>query len=173
MAGICIDIDNAVLRRFARCLINSLLDLASSQLEALKALIVAQLVYLDGLILAILVQAAQYDILAQQFKLAEAAIREQLDSLQDQINKIPRGELDTRCVEIALLNGTLNQVFAQLRVPLETILEELERILSFQDELERLRQQYEKAKELFISLLDILDQLILEAKCLEASGSGV
>jgi hypothetical protein len=171
MAGICIDLNNSVLNTFARCLINNLLDLSSGQLEALKKLIQAQLLILDGLIASLIAQALQYDILAQQYRLAEAAIRAQIQEIEDQINNIPRGDLDTRCLEIALLGGTLQAVFARLRAPLETILDELERILSFQDELERARLQYERAKELFLSLLDILDQLILEAKCIEAANA--
>ena len=167
--ALCIDLNNPVLNRFARCLINSLLDLSSGELQALKALILSQIALLDALIAAAILKALQYDILAQQYRLARKALEEQLADIQDKTNKLPRGDLDTRCLEIALLMGTLNQVYAQIRAPLDVILDEIDRIVSFADELQRIRQQYERAKELFVFLLDILDQLILEAKCMEAA----
>lgn len=171
MAGLCVDLDSAILNKFAKCLINTLLNLAAAQLEQLKQLILAQIALLDVQIAALILRAAQYDILAQQYRLVAQAIRLQLDEIQNKLNALPVGLLDPSCLEWANINGGINQFFAALRAPLEDILNELERILSFQDELQRLRLEYEALKKLLLDTIDLLDALILEAKCREAAAA--
>jgi hypothetical protein len=167
--GLCVDLDNPILNFLAKCLINTLLNMGAQQLEAFKAYLQAQLAVLDAQIAGLIAQAAAYDFLAQQYKLAEESVKKELDIIQAKIAGLPLKDLDPTCFEWASLYGGLNGLFAAIRAPIEEILFELERITSFMDEIAKLRAEYEALKKFIFDLLAIIDILIVEAKCRQAS----
>jgi uncharacterized protein YhaN len=169
--ALCVDLNNGIAKKFAQCLINTLLNLASAALQALKQVLTAMLVPVDLAIAQLMVTLAQYDLLAQQYKAAEAVIKATLDQIQNKLNGLPLGLLDPTCFEWANLNGGINAFLQnEIRPPIDQILFELERLTSFQSELQALKAEYEALKALWLDTIDVLDTLILEAKCREAAG---
>jgi len=162
----CTDINNA----FARCLINTLLNLASAALQALKALLQQELAILEILIAELMMQLLQYDVLAQAEKAFADKLRTELDRITNLLNGLPLGLLDKACLEWANLNGGINGLIQnEIRPPIEAILYDLNRILSFREELNDLVSEYQALKQLLLDVIDLLDILILEAKCRESN----
>lgn len=155
---------------FARCVINTLLNMAVAALQALKAFLQAQLVYLDLLVAQLMLQLMQYDVLGALMKAQADAVRALIDSMISMLNGLPLGLIDPACLEWAgIMDGINGYVQNEIKPPLEQILSELERLASFQDELQALKNEYEALKQLFMDLLDLLEAVILEAKCRQAT----
>jgi hypothetical protein len=169
--ALCTDLDGGIAGIFERCLINTLLNLAAAALEALKQVLLALLVPIDLAVAELIARLAQYDLLAQQLRLIRDAINGQIEALLERLNQLPLGLLDRECLAWAGINGSItNFLNGEIRPPLDQVLFELERLASFQSDLELLRNEYLAAKKLFTDVIDLLTTLILEAKCREAAG---
>jgi len=164
--GLCADPNSA----FERCLVNTLLNLASAALQALKQLLQQELILVDAAINALMLQLLQYDVLGRAAKLLGDQIRKELDDVTQLLNGLPLGLLDKSCLEWAHLNDGINGFIQnEVRPPIEQILFEAERIASFQDELNAAKRELDAFKQLLLDVIDLLDILILEAKCRETA----
>lgn len=169
MSDLCTKFNSA----FARCVINTLLNMAVAALQALKAFLLAQLAYLDLIIAQIMMQLMQYDVLGMFMKQQADAVRKIVDNAISMLNGLPLGLIDPACLEWAgIMDGINDYIQNEIKPPLEQILSELERLASFSDELQALKNEYEALKQLFLDLLDLIEAVILEAKCRKAQGAG-
>lgn len=169
MSDLCTKFNSA----FARCVINTLLNMAAAALQALKAFLMAQLAYLDVIIAQIMMQLMQYDVLGMLVKKQADAVRAFVDQMTAMLNGLPLGLIDPACLEWAgIMDGINDYIQNEIKPPLDQILSELERLASFQDELQALKNEYEALKQLFLDLLDLIEAVILEAKCRKAKNDG-
>jgi hypothetical protein len=158
---------------FARCVINTLLNMAVAALEALKAFLQAQVVFLDVIIAQLMMQLMQYDVLGMIVKKEADAVRAFVDQMISMLNGLPLGLIDPACLEWAgIMDGINDYIQNEIKPPLDQILTELERLSSFQDELQALKNEYEALKQLFFDLIDLIEAVILEAKCRKAKSAG-
>jgi len=156
--------------KFARCLINTLLNLAAAMLELFKQFLLSQILLLDAAIAALIAQLVEADILAIQVRLAHDIISGVFDGVTGFLNGLPLGLLDKECTDWAGLNGNIQDfINDEVRPPVDDLLDELERILSVQQALSFLKRQYEETKQTFLDMIDLLEELILEQKCREAA----
>jgi len=155
---------------FARCLINTLLNLSSSALEALQKLLQTEVVFIDFALTDLITQAIAADVLGQQATLAKNFAEAEIQQIEQLLNGLPLGTLDQSCLDWANLNGGING-FIQNEIvpPIEQILFELDRIISFQSQINALKTEYEALKQFFSDVISLLDSVILEAKCREAN----
>lgn len=151
---------------FARCLINTLLNLGAAGLQALKSVIMGELALLDVALVALIGQLLAADIVAQQAQLIYNVILAEEQVIVSTLNGLPLGLLDPSCTEWAGLSGSING-FIQNEVlpPINAILEDILRILSLQQEVGALKAIYEALKTFLLGIVDLLTELILEAKC--------
>jgi hypothetical protein len=168
---LCIKTSNPVLQLVAQCLINTLLNLSSAALQLFKQFLEAELTFIDVAVYGLIVQLEAADILAQEVQAAKDFAEAELQQLEQLLNGLPLGLLDTSCTDWAGLNGGING-FLQNEIvpPVEQILFELNRVLSLQTELGLLKAEYEALKQFLLNVIDVLDLLILEKKCREAAG---
>lgn len=158
---------------FARCVINTLLNMAAAALRALKLFLESQLVFLDMLIAQILMTLMQYDILGMFVKKQADMIRMLFDTILAALEGLPLGLIDPACLEWAgIMDGLTSFIENEIRPPIDQILRELERLASFQDELQALKREYEALKQLFLDLMDAIEACILEAKCRKNAKAG-
>lgn len=158
---------------FVKCIINTLLNMAVAALEAFKAWLIAQSTVLDAYIAYLMMQALQYNVLGMLMKKAADVARALFEKALQALAGLPLNQIDPNCLEWAGIMGNLNELIDnEIRPPFERILEELERLTSFQDELEALKKQYEELKQLILDLIDLLEAVILEAKCRKAASAG-
>jgi hypothetical protein len=161
MSDLCTNLNSA----FARCVI--------AALQALKAFLLQQVAYLDVIVATLLMQIAQYDVLGMIVKKQADAIRAFVDKMTSMLNGLPLGLIDPACLEWAgIMQGINDLIQNEIKPPLEQILSELERLASFQDELQALKNEYEALKQLFFDLIDLIEAVILEAKCRKAAEEG-
>lgn len=169
MSDLCTNFNSA----FARCVINTLLNMAVAALQALKSFLAIQVTFLDLLIAQLMMQLMQYDVLGAIVKKQADAARAIMDKATSMLNGLPLGLLDPACLEWAgIMDGINGLIQNEIRPPFEQILSELERLASFQDELQGLKNEYEALKQLLSDLLDLLEAVILEAKCRKAKSAG-
>ena len=165
--ALCTDQDSTL----SRCLVNTLLLLGSAGLQALQKFINAELALVDIELAELFTKLVQYDLLGQLAKKYGDFAEAELNSLVSVLNGLPLGLLDKSCLEWASLNDGING-FLQNEIvpPIQTIIYEVERVASFQSELVELQEGYQALKQLLNDTLDLLDTLILEAKCRELAG---
>jgi len=164
MASLCSDPGNA----FERCLINTLLNLGVAGLQALQKLIQAELALVDVAIANLIIQLSQYDLLGQFVKKEADFLEAEFDSILSILNGLPLGLLDKDCVSWAGLNDGINGFLQnEVRPPVEQILDAVKRYTSIQGELADLQSEYEQLKTLLNDTLELLQILILNAKCAE------
>jgi hypothetical protein len=146
--------------------------MAVAALQALKAFLIAQLTLLDVIIAQLMMQIMQYDVLGMLVKKQADAVRALVEKVTSMLNGLPLGVIDPACLEWAgIMDGINGFIQNEIRPPLEQILSELERLTSFQDELQALKNEYEALKQLFLDMVDLIEAVILEAKCRQAQGS--
>jgi len=154
------------LSTFERCLVNTLLNLGAYGLEALQSFIRTELILIDAELAALLMQLLQYDLLGQLAKKYGDIANAEFNSLISVLNGLPLGLLDKECLGWANLSNGINGFLQnEIQPPFQQIIYEVERYASFQSELAALQSDFEQLKELLTGTLDLLDTLILEAKC--------
>lgn len=159
---------------FARCVINTLLNLAAAALEALKLFLLSQIPFLDMIVAGLLMQLLQYDILGIWMKAQKEAIQAAMDEALSTLNGLPLGIIDPACLEWAGIMGSINDLIqGEIRPPIDQILNELERLLSFQEDVNALKTKYEEMKQSFLDLIDLIEAVLLEQKCRAAEGGNV
>jgi hypothetical protein len=163
---LCINSNSPILNMFAQCLINTLLNISAAGLQLLKQLIETELTLIDTALVALILQQEAADVLGQKTQLLANVINAEFDQIEHTLNSLPLGLLDQSCTDWANLNGGING-FLQNEVlpPVKQILFELARIASHQDELGEEKMEYENLKTFLLDIIDLLDLLILEAKC--------
>ena len=164
-SDLCVDFSQS---QFSRCLINTLLTLSSSALGGLKALITLELTFVDAKLIDLIIQSEAADILGQQTTLLKNVVQAELNQIQSQLSSLPLGLLDQSCTDWATLNGGITGFLNnEIVPPISQILFELQRLVSMQSEIGALKSEYEGLKQYFLDVLDLLDEVILEAKCRE------
>jgi hypothetical protein len=158
---------------FEKCLINTLLNLGAAGLQALKQVLNAELLLIDAALVTLIAQLLAADVVAQQAQLIYNVIQAEEAQLVSILNGLPLGLLDPSCTSWAGLNGSINQFIQQTVLPpINQILQDILRILSLQSELAALKAAWEALKAFFLGIIDLLTQLILEAKCRQAASGG-
>ena len=157
------------LRPIAVCVARWLYEQASWVLKQLKKLLLWLIDLIDAQIAALRAWAAQYDFLAKGEQWLWDQIKWFLDELMNQLNSAPKGPLGDLCPEfVGYITDPLLGLLEAFTRSLTYVHEDVNSLLSYMDELDRLIAYWDNTKQDLVATVDILDAALYEALMNEA-----
>lgn len=154
----------------ALCILRWLYAQVAPLLEALKAIILAMIAWVDAFLAALKAWLAQFDILAQIEEAAWAIVQAIIDQIRNALTNIPLGPLKELCPEFyALITDPALLLFDTAVSGLNIWRERYKNVLSFMDELEVLFQYWTGVKNELVALVESIDDAIYWAMMEAAS----
>jgi hypothetical protein len=154
----------------AICVLRWLYAQVAPLLEALKAILLAIIQFIDAQILLWKALLSQLDILKAIEEAAWAIVQAVIDKIRDTLTAIPEGPLKELCPEFyQLFTDPALQIFDTLVSGLSIYRERYKNVLSFMDEVEVLFQYWEGIKNELVALVESIDDAIYWAMMEAAS----
>jgi len=154
----------------ALCILRWLYAQVAPLLEALKAIILAMIAWVDAFLAALKAWLAQFDVLSQIEEAAWAIVQAILDQIRDALTSIPDGPLKELCPEFyQLITDPALLLFDTAVSGLTIFRERYKNLLSFMDELEVLFQYWTGVKNELVALVESIDDAIYWAMMEAAS----
>jgi hypothetical protein len=154
----------------AICVLRWLYAQVAPLLEALKAILLAIIQFIDAQILLLKALLSQLDILKAIEEAAWAIVQAVIDKIRDTLTAIPEGPLKELCPEFyQLFTDPALQIFDTLVSGLSIYRERYKNVLSFMDEVEVLFQYWEGIKNELVALVESIDDAIYWAMMEAAS----
>lgn len=154
----------------ALCILNWLYAQVAPLLEALKAILLAIIQFIDTQILWLKAQLSLLDILKIMEEAAWAIVQALIDKIRDTLTAIPGGPLRDLCPEFyAMITNPALEIFDLSVAGLSIYRERYKNVLSFMDEVEALYQYWNTIKLELVALVESIDDAIYWAKMEAAS----
>jgi hypothetical protein len=154
----------------AICVLRWLYAQVAPLLEALKAILLAIIQFIDLQVQLLKAMLAQLDILKAIEEAAWAIVQAIIDKIRDTLTAIPGGPLQELCPEFyQLITDPALQIFDASVAALSIYRERYKNVLSFMDEIEVLFQYWEGIKNELVALVESIDDAIYWAKMEAAS----
>lgn len=154
----------------ALCILNWLYAQVAPLLEALKAILLAIIQFIDTQILWLKAQLSLLDILKIMEEAAWAIVQALIDKIRDTLTAIPCGPLRDLCPEFyAMITNPALEIFDLSVAGLSIYRERYKNVLSFMDEVEALYQYWNTIKLELVALVESIDDAIYWAKMEAAS----
>lgn len=155
----------------ALCILNWLYAQVAPLLEALKAILLAIIQYIDAQILWLKAQLAQLDILKNIEEAAWAIVQAMINLIRDTLTALPfTGPLRELCPEFyQMITDPALEIFDISVSGLSIYRERYKNVLSFMDEVEVLYQYWLGIKNELVALVESVDDAIYWAKMEAAS----
>jgi len=162
---------NTVGGNIAMCVLRWLYAQVQPLLEALKAIILAMIGFVDAQILWLKALLAQYDIVKMMEEASWAIVEAILNSIRDTLLNLPTGPLKDLCPEFyQLITDPALMLFDAAVGGLTIWREKYKNVVSFMDEIEALFQHWDAIKAELVTLVESIDDAIYWAMK-EAAGS--
>jgi hypothetical protein len=157
------------LRPIAKCLLRWIYEQASEVLQQLKKMLLWLINQIDLQIIALRAWAAQYDYIAQGEQWLWDQVSWFLDELMNQIKSAPKGPAADACPEFAAyVTDPLLGLLEAFTRSLNFVHEDLNSLVSFMDELDRLIGYWDNTKQDLVATVDIIDAALYEVLMNEA-----
>jgi hypothetical protein len=154
----------------AICILRWLYAQVAPLLEALKAILLAIIQFIDLQVQLLKAMLAQLDILKAIEEAAWAIVQAIINKIRDTLTAIPEGPLKELCPEFyRLFTDPALQIFDASVAALSIYRERYKNVLSFMDEIEVLFQYWEGIKNELVALVESIDDAIYWAKMEAAS----
>jgi hypothetical protein len=154
----------------AICILRWLYAQVAPLLEALKAILLAIIQFIDAQIQLLKALLAQLDILKAIEEAAWMIVQAVIDKIRDTLTAIPAGPLKELCPEFyQMFTDPALQIFDTLVSGLSIYRERYKNVLSFMDEVEVLFQYWEGIKNELVALVESIDDAIYWANMEAAS----
>jgi hypothetical protein len=155
----------------ALCILNWLYAQVAPLLEALKAILLAIIQFIDSQVLWLKAQLSMLDILKAMEEAAWAIVQALIDKIRDTLTAIPgTGPLRALCPEFyAMITNPALEIFDLSVAGLSIYRERYKNVLSFMDEVEALYQYWNTIKLELVALVESVDDAIYWAKMEAAS----
>jgi hypothetical protein len=154
----------------AKCILAWLYAQVAPLLEALKAILLAIIQFIDLQIQLLKAMLAQLDILKALEEAAWAIVEAIINKIRDTLTAIPAGPLKELCPEFyQLFTDPALQIFDASVAALTIYRERYKNVLSFMDEVEVLFQYWEGIKNELVALVESIDDAIYWANMEAAS----
>jgi len=142
----------------ALCILRWLYAQVAPLLEALKAILLAIIEYIDLQIQWLVAWLAQFDILKALEEAAWAIVQTIIDQVRDALTNIPDGPLKELCPEFyQMITDPALLLFDTATSALTVWRERYKNVVSFTDELEVLLQYWEGIKNELVALVESVD----------------
>ncbi len=152
------DLEGEAAAGIAQCILNWLYSQIEPILDALKAILMAMLLFIDAQVLALRALLAQYDILAMLEKASWDAVQAIIDAIRNQLTSFPEGPLRELCPEFySMLTDPALQLFDTSVAALTIWRERYKNVLSYMDEVEGLLQHWETVRNELAALINLID----------------
>jgi len=153
-----------------KCILEWLYAQVAPLLEALKAILLAIIQFIDLQVQFLKALLSQLDILKVIEEAAWAIVQAVIDKVRDTLTAIPEGPLKELCPEFyQMFTDPALQIFDTLVSGLSIYRERYKNVLSFMDEVEVLFQYWEGIKSELVALVESIDDAIYWAKMEAAS----
>ena len=152
----------------AVCILRWLYAQVAPLLEALQAIILAMIAWVDAFLAALKAWLAQFDILSQIEEAAWAVVQAIVDQIRTALTGLPGGPLRELCPEFySMITDPALALFDTAVSGLNIWRERYKNVLSFMDELETLFQYWTGVKneltDLTVSIDDAIYWAMMEA----------
>lgn len=137
------------------CVALILCSLSKPVLGALRAVINQQLAFLELELAQVQAQLLRFDVLTVPLQAAQAVANQVLQSAQSAAGLLPLG-LITGCADLGAFNINLNQVLATATADVNDTLNDLNRTLSFKEELQATIASIGEVRTQFQAILDVI-----------------
>lgn len=141
------------------CVKDILCTLSDSVLNSLQALIDGQVSILQSQIGVFQAQLLQYDVLAIPVQATQEAAQAVVDEVRSSAFLIPLNAI-SECVDLGNFNLNLSQSIDIAAADADAILGELNRLLSYREELNALINELNNAIDQFTAVSGIIDQCL-------------
>lgn len=138
------------------CVKQILCSLSDSVLNSLQTLIDGQVAIVEAQIGIYQAQLLQYDILALPVEAAQQAAQSVVDEVKDSAFLIPLNAI-SNCVDLGFFNQNLLQSVDTAIASASDVLGELNRLLSYREELNALVNELNSLLEQFDAISDIIN----------------
>ena len=142
---------------FNPCLKSILCALGQATLDALNTVLQAQLVVIDAQIAAFTAQLAILDILTLPLSAAAVVAQEAINAANQVVSLVPLG-LISDCADLGDLNVNLTQVLDNANADFQDIVTDLNRKLSFKDEINAGLEQLAEVRQQFSDILLTIEE---------------
>jgi hypothetical protein len=154
----------------AKCILEWLYAQVAPLLEALKAILLAIIQFIDLQVQLLKALLSQLDILKAIEEAAWAIVQAIIDTIRNALTAIPGGPFKELCPEFyQLITDPALQIFDLSVAALSIYRERYKNVLSFMDEVEVLFQYWEGIKNELVALVESIDDAIYWAKMEAAS----
>ena len=154
----------------AKCILEWLYAQVAPLLEALKAILLAIIQFIDAQIMWLKALLAQLDILKALEEAAWAIVQAIIDTIRNALTSLPGGPLKELCPEFyQMITDPALLIFDSAVSALTVYRERYKNVLSFLDEVEFRLQYWEGIKNELVALVESIDDAIYWAKMEAAS----
>lgn len=157
------------LRPIAKCVVRWIYEQASHVLKQLKKLLLDMIAVIDSYIAILRAWALQWDLLAKGEQWLWDNVKGFLESLMNQLNSIPTGPVGDLCPEFAAyFTDPILGLLQAFTMSLNYIHEDVNSLLSFMDELDRMISYWDNTKLDMVAAIDVIDSALYEILMTEA-----